>query len=541
MRTLIYIIGLLLLCSCAPQDGDPVSGGTTPNDAMDAAVDPPPAPKLDVLWVVDISPSTCQEQRALTDHVLRFIDALPPQAALDLRMAVTTQDVLKDQGVFYRHPATKYPNVCAEHRLLHCMEDADCTTELGGSWECLPPITNGGKIIEPNLNGSLNSVCVNTCASTEECCEVFCPEDTCAPCSHICVELSTMSGDVQRCVPQPLPCVDAVDGDWESWARCHFQIGASQSFTSKTDSPIKAAWLALDPAGPNAAQSVGFLRPDAHLLIVIVTDEDDCSIAEDFTSPSYTCEDDGDCPGPSTCLDGACAGVVKIDYYEICEFLGEYQGHEHHDCAYDLSCQDCVTDEDCPSGWECKSGKKCRPYIFEFNTVASFQQPAGTPLFALAPVGGYVDRYRTLKAAPWKVMVAVIAGDGLVGPDAAAAMISEGCIGHEKLTACPAFGALAQDSPCANDPQAEGCEAYRVAMLDCIRECFIASTGDVSNPYAKGSYICASDRGTAELGMRHLQLVDAFGDDGLFLNFCAPEGFGPLLEQLGEFVAGRIE
>ena len=40
---------------------------------------------------------------------------------------------------------------------------------------------------------------------------------------------------------------------------------------------LKAAWYALNPEGENAAQAKAFLRPDAYLLVVIVSDEDDCS------------------------------------------------------------------------------------------------------------------------------------------------------------------------------------------------------------------------------------------------------------------------
>lgn len=126
--------------------------------------------------------------------------------------------------------------------------------------------------------------------------------------------------------------------------------------------------------------------------------------------------------------------MIRKDYYNICELLGDYQGKEHHDCAYDLDCQDCVA-----------------------------------------------------------------------------------------------------------DAEREGCDDFRAAMLACIRECFVASKGDNKSPQAKGSYVCASHRGEAALGSRLVRLTEAFAEDGLFLNICDPEGFGPVMQELGAFVADRLE
>ncbi len=82
---------------------------------------------------------------------------------------------------------------------------------------------------------------------------------------------------------------------------------------------------------------------------------------------------------------------------------------------------------------------------------------------------------------------------------------------------------------------------YRAAMLDCIRESYLASPSDPDIPQAKNTYVCASESGRPTLGMRYIRLTEEFGDDGLALNVCAPDGFGPVMQALGEFAAGAME
>ena len=270
----------------------PVDGG---GDVGKVDVAPLPPPKLDVLWVVDNAASMCQEQRGLATHIEDFVGALPPEVVAELQMAVITTDVLWGQGAFVTEVATKYPNACSETRILACTGDADCQAQLGESWTCNPPPSTGGTLLMESMNGSLNSSCSYVCQTDHECCDTFCPADVCGECSHECVAPGGGAEMTKNCVAQPLPCAGPPPpGDWGAWARCHLQVGADQSFTANLESGIKAAWMALDPAGLNAAQSTGFLRPDANLLIIFVSDEEDCSIAEAFTSPSYDCEEDND-------------------------------------------------------------------------------------------------------------------------------------------------------------------------------------------------------------------------------------------------------
>lgn len=61
---------------------------------------------------------------------------------------------------------------------------------------------------------------------------------------------------------------------------CMATVGTNQTVCGGQEQGLRAAWLALDTEGENAEQAKNFLREDAYLLIVVVSDEDDCSAPE---------------------------------------------------------------------------------------------------------------------------------------------------------------------------------------------------------------------------------------------------------------------
>ncbi|MBM4370820.1 MAG: hypothetical protein FJ098_04155, partial [Deltaproteobacteria bacterium] len=396
MWVLLVVVCSSLTPACSPQGSEQPGrsdfGGEGTGDSDVAA---PPRPwKLDVLWVVDNSASMCQEQRALVEHIGAFVDALPEETVGELRMAVTTTDVLMGQGEFVAGAAEKYPNACAETRIVPCTEDADCAALLSESWICNPPPFIGDEFLMENLNGSLNSSCTFGCVTDQECCDEFCPQGDCGPCTYQCVAPGGASSE-KDCVEQPIPCEEAPEGDWGAWARCHLQAGASQGFTAGLEGGIKAAWMALDPEGLNPDQAAAFNRPDAHLLVVLVSDEEDCSISEDFCGPTWECDGDSDCPGYTRCKGGHCCGVIKKDYYNICGLLGEYG--------------------DGPVS------------------------PDGYPEYSLARVDEYAERLGALKVLPQRVLVVTISGDAVVSPDDSVTLISEACLARDDLDLCQAY------------------------------------------------------------------------------------------------------
>jgi hypothetical protein len=56
-------------------------------------------------------------------------------------------------------------------------------------------------------------------------------------------------------------------------------VGAEQRIEANLEQGINAALYALDKTGPNKEQAKAFLRDDAYLVIVFISDEDDCSVA----------------------------------------------------------------------------------------------------------------------------------------------------------------------------------------------------------------------------------------------------------------------
>jgi hypothetical protein len=324
-----------------------------------------------------------------------------------------------------------------------------------------------------------------------------------------------------------------------------------QSYQANLEQGLKAAWLALDPSGPNAGQSALFLRDDAYLLLVFASDEEDCSIDPAYTSPSYACGSDQDCPAGSRCDSmHRCAGVVWKDYYNRCYAMGEYKGAEHHACAYDLPCNECEDDSDCDYPWHCVpvgSARKCRPWEDYEGQYASFQNPPGFPLFVLGPVAGYAAAFRSLKKDPEKVLVGAFAGDGLpVGPaadgDECPSLISQECLDREELKLCQDFKQVrsAASKDCLEDPCRQGCEELCEAKKGCIRDCYLASKGDAARPtVARNTYVCQSQYGKADFGSRYFKLVEQFGANAVASNLCAPEGLESSLEGLADLVARR--
>jgi len=102
------------------------------------------------------------------------------------------------------------------------------------------------------------------------------------------------------------------DHIFEQLFLCMALVGASQEQCTAQEQGLLAAWMALNPNGENAEQATAFLRDDAYLLVVTVSDEDDCSTTSDLSADDYRecaclrdtdgCMPNGDCdttkPGP---------------------------------------------------------------------------------------------------------------------------------------------------------------------------------------------------------------------------------------------------
>ena len=530
--------------------------------------------KLDFLWIIDNSSSMCQEQAALAASFRDFRGQLEAYLNIDVRLAVTTTDAVGNQGKFVNSPAENFPPGCYEKRFSPCLDDSDCEDKFGGGWQCKE--FDADEMY--NLNGSVNSSCTFRCVGDGDCCGEFCFLDECGgdmscvdeQCSVATSEVcpfecrqpgSESSGclrppDTGDCPPglQTILTMQTLDQ-----FKCLATVKTEQTSSVNLEQGLKAAWDALDSGGPNPEQVEQFLRPDAYLVIVFVSDEDDCSIHEDFCAPNDKCESNDDCREGSVCrLDyGAsmvagkpekrCCGMVKGDYFNNCALLGDFKGDAHHLCAYNMACSDCEIDEDCDEGWYCREYSstihKCRPMIYSLGTIATYQTPPGSPIHSLRPVADYYSRFRSLKADPAKVLIAVISGDGLVRAGDKESLISDACIADTDLNHCQDYLTKkgTASAECVASPSEAGCEELYKAKLECVRQCYVASKGNPDKPsIAQGSYVCASEFGIADWGSRYIRLAQMFGPNGLVSNICSEDGIAPALRTIAELIIRRV-
>ncbi|MCA9514572.1 MAG: hypothetical protein KC635_06505 [Myxococcales bacterium] len=261
--------------------------------------------KIDFLWVVDNSTSMCQEQLALTENFKTFTERLSSQFDIDPRLAVTTVDVqctvngtsiFSSQGLFNTVPARTFPPACQDTLVRACSNDAGCANlDCQASGECDDIDEPSCSCTDPDEwacrgyqsdiclrtpNGSINTSCRRRCTTDQECKDLF------GDPRYICQKLSGNQLDwgcllppaTQDC-PATVPAI--LDGTNLDLFACAATVGVNQeSSCFKYEQGLRASLLALDPKGKNAEQSKAFLRDDAYLVIIYVSDEDDCSVAD---------------------------------------------------------------------------------------------------------------------------------------------------------------------------------------------------------------------------------------------------------------------
>lgn len=238
-----------------------------------AASGPSRAVKLDVLWVIDNSSSMGQEQVALAETFQTFIDGIF-ELDVDLRLAVTTTADTCDQGLFNATPAKDFALYADKQVRALCTVDEDCAGAVpgdSGPWLCV-----GQAGAEQNPDGSINSACFAACDSDDGCSTRFGE-------NYQCNEWS-------RCglIPQTDGCADTVGpilGGSEAVEQfgCIASVGLQAGGCFSKEMGLAAGLHALDSNGPRAAQAKQFLRDDAYLVVIFLSDEDDCSLREGAT------------------------------------------------------------------------------------------------------------------------------------------------------------------------------------------------------------------------------------------------------------------
>jgi hypothetical protein len=378
-RAVLIFSAIALCVSCGGDSSGGTPGGPGGPGASDGsgsadapggpdAADIPQTPsslKLDLVWVIDDSTTLCQEQANVGRTFERFLSGLRASGrVVDLRTAVVRTDVLSGRAQFNAEPRL-HGAACRVRSVKPCLTHAECISsehdhpplpEAPGqsTWNCSWSQTDPKWMMTEN--GSVATRCSLICDSDEACHAVYGPDYSCRPEGGLVSEPGCWLPPTP--CPSLLPSVIQVDAEIDNafLFECVAQVGTGSSYTADLEQGLNAALLSIEPSGPNAEQSQAILREDAALLVVFLSDEDDCSLKRD-------------------CLIDSSTGTWKDAILsESCLGRGQY-----HRCA------------------------------FVGDTTA------GGPLVS---VSEYADAFRALKKDSSKVLVAAIVGDSQKTTDA---------------------------------------------------------------------------------------------------------------------------
>lgn len=506
--------------------------------------------KLDFLWVIDHSPSMCSEQRDLAKGFKAFIESLQKLGQIDAQMAVVTVQqlpdadlsIVKKPGQFVHKAATQFPPNCIERVRMPCSADGHCAKPVpygfsnfdgassmcpaGGTttpealqaadWRCKS--TSAAQYIA-NDNCSINSYCWAHCKNDQECHKLFPGQEGKVICYSPGGDPTfSQAGcmfppETKDCPPeQSLPSVlkqsvktnpkdKNSPNQVEAWFRCLATVGASQTQESKFEGGLRSAWLALDPNGPNcpkdakgnataACQYKQLVREDAYLIVVVVSDDDDCSVNLAEPMPYATSAD----------KEALKSWLPKEDW-ERCQALGDPLGANAElsegNCEV-LKYKKLVTKcpRDCRvAGLTAQQRGECEAEVdatrSKWRVMDRGYQNSGRIRFST--VSEFVNKFRTLKSDPGRVLFATITGDSVTD------------------------GAGLQDDRVA----------YYRSLIRNI------ATG-------QAPYVCAGARGEAGYGSRYVQVARAFGDNGLVANICKGADFSDALSDISELILTRV-
>lgn len=192
-----------------------------------------PADGVDILFIIDNSGSMAAHQQRLADAIPALVDPLI-MAGRSLRIAVTTTDAGN-------------PRCPSSGPEGGAFQTESCRARIaGGEWQF--------------IDQDLSAACLGVCA--KETLE-FSPTPTAAdPVAKLrpWVEWDGVTGNVTASLNQALSCMLP-----QGVAGCGFE------------SPLESLRMALARAQTPGDPQFGFMRADADLLVVIVSDEVDCS------------------------------------------------------------------------------------------------------------------------------------------------------------------------------------------------------------------------------------------------------------------------
>jgi hypothetical protein len=480
---------------------------------------------------------------------------------IDAQMAVVTVQQLPDAaeikriGQFVHKPATDYPPACIERIKQPCMKDADCTKPVpfkfynydANSAICnaegqvtADPLTDGSYYCKANIdnpqfnnndNCSINTTCQFRCTTDADCWAMYekgVPEGQHRiKCNKATVQAGCMYPPETSDCPgaEQLPGVlkQGVDikdkngkkiGTQLDWFHCIANVGAIQTKEAKFEGGLRSLWQALDPNGINCprdkngkklstCQYDDLVRPDAYLVLVVASDDDDCSYA--FDLDQYI----GD--GTATSAKAAIDQLFPSELQTYCQEYGDRTAGNHDlangYCEY-LKFKDkqagkpprkCPSDCHTLTGADkvaCQTEADANVALIVKDNASGFMQNK-----RFASVTDFVDRFRSLKNDPSRVIFAAITGDSI-----------------------SKAGQNGRTLP--DQVTADRASYYRS---------FLRNQASLQAPY-----ICNGGRGESGYGSRYIQVAKAFGDNGLISNICEGADFTAALDQIANTILSRV-
>lgn len=234
---------------------------------------PPSTTLLDILVVIDNSATMGPTQEALVRGLVRLVGQLEEhQLPVDIQMMFTTTDVANP--VCEQYQRTHYSPANGAPTTNGCNQRLDDFTGLGSNPE-----------------------------AREELCTDFCPVDVMPVDPFVAFDVAGNDNVIEG-----VPSVVDVDGDGEqdSLAKRAVACLAPQGINGcGYEAPLEAMLRAIDPYSPWNMGERPFLRDDSSLVIVIATDEADCSMTDYgvMTDSEYwSVNPQGDAPQASSAL-----------------------------------------------------------------------------------------------------------------------------------------------------------------------------------------------------------------------------------------------
>ena len=421
----------------------------------------PAKTKIDFLFVIDNSGSMCEEQDNLTRNFDAFSNFLFEDlgASADYRIAVTSTDMNPDnpaRGRFLNEPALAVPS-------LNCIDD-EGNPNIPNTMDCQELVMNGelDPVIKSGAEGNIGT----NCNAADPAAQAQCAKEDLERKFRCLATLGTQGDGFEKgleALRVALSC-DGPNGPTYSQEGQLVDPGQFGTCCVPVDERGRRV-LRYNPAcelGENDAEPE-FLRPDAVLVVIIVSDEDDCS--DPATNPAASRR--AICKYATTDADGN--GIP--DGFNDPDLCGSRSPAE----CYRAECG-MLNPDDCRQ-------QRCEIPRTENNSCEWFRSD-------LTPVQDYYRFLTSLKARPL-----------------------------EQLVVATIVGSRDYTTPTAFEITYNQGQTDRACLMDDGEGDDVAVTTDMCCPNGRCTgeiaTSCESDNGEAFAGRRYLELAETLGDNGI--------------------------